>query len=610
MKKKRILVIVESPNKRSTISEILKEDDSATYVVMASVGHIEYLRDSGKYNLGIDVDNHFKLDYQIIPDKKKVVSELKTQVDAADEVYLASDPDREGERIAASLKKFLKIPEDKYKRIVFHEITKSAIFKAIKEARKIDKPLVKASETRDALDKIVGFRLTRPARDKVGYGCTVGRCQSAGLKLIVQREEEIQNFVPEKYFDLFLYFFKNAKEFKAKYCDEKGESKTLSNKEECDKVISTCTKDYIVEKVERKQQLENPQLPFTTSTFQREVIKKLGFTTDEAMNCAQKLFEGISINGKHVALTTYLRTDDANMSPDFLPVLEEYVKKHYGDKYYAPVRKAKKAENAQEGHECFRVIDLEMTPEKLSQYINDDTLLKVYSIIYNRTLASSMKPAIYSTTKYLINNNGNKFVMNSKELFFDGYKKVYAYKEDEDKEEVVKETFSENEVLKDTSLEELEKETKPKPRFTEDTFQNELDKRGIGRPSTFQTIIKIIKDKNRGYIDIVKKEFVPTDKGIRLSHFLDEHFGDVINLNYTAELEKDLDLIARDKMDEEEFLSVFYNKLEASIAKANEVKEVCPICGSPMVLRKGKFGSFLGCSSWPKCNGIRKLGKN
>lgn len=609
MKKKRILVIVESPNKRSTISEILKEDDSATYVVMASVGHIEYLRDSGKYNLGIDVDNNFKLDYQIIPDKKKVVNDLKTQVEVADEIYLASDPDREGERISASLKKFLKIPEDKYKRIVFHEITKQAIFKAIKDARKIDKPLVNASETRDALDKIVGFRLSKPARDRIGAK-SVGRCQSAGLKLIVQREEEIQNFIPEKYFDLYLHFKKNNQEFKAKYCDEKGESKSLKNKEECNQVISSCTKNYLIEKIERKQQLENPQLPFTTSTFQREVIKKLGFTTEEAMNCAQKLFEGISINGKHIALTTYLRTDDANMSPDFLPILEEYVKKNYGDKYYAPVRKAKKAENAQEGHECFRVIDLEMTPEKLSQYINDDILLKVYSIIYNRTLASSMKPAIYSTTKYMINNNDNRFVMNSKELLFDGYKKVYSYKEDDDREEIVKETFNEKEILKDTSLESIEKETKPKPRYTEDTFQNELDKRGIGRPSTFQSIIKTIKDKNRGYIDVVKKEFVPTEKGIKLSHFLDEHFGDIINLNYTAEMEKDLDLIATGKLDKVEFLSVFYNKIEDSISKLSDIKEVCPLCGSPMVLRKGKFSVFLGCSSYPKCNGIRKLGVN
>ena len=609
MKKKRILMIVESPNKVLTLKEFLKEDTSTDYVVMASAGHIEYLKDSGKYNLGIDVDNNFKLDYQIIPDKKKILNDLKLQVEAADEVYLASDPDREGSRIASSLQHFLKIPKDKYKRVVFHEITKQAVFKAIKEAGDIDKNLTYASETRDALDKIVGFRLSKPARDKVGAK-SVGRCQSAGLKLIVQREEEIQNFISEKYFDLYLLFKKNSKEFKAKYCDEKGESKSFKNKEECNQIISSCNKDYIIDKIERKQQLENPQFPFTTSTFQREVIKKLGFTTEEAMNCAQKLFEGISINGKHIALTTYLRTDDANMSPDFLPILEEYIKKNYGENYYAPVRKAKKAENAQEGHECFRVIDLEMTPEKLSHYINDDILLKVYSIIYNRTLASSMKPAIYSTTKYLIDNNGNKFVMNSKELLFEGYKKVYSYKEDDDKEEIVKEVFNEKEILKDTSLETIEKETKPKPRYTEDTFQNELDKRGIGRPGTFQNIIKIIKDKNRGYVDIVKKEFIPTEKGIKLVHFLDEYFGDIINLDYTAEMEKDLDLIANGKLDKVKFLSVFYNRLEESISKVNEVKEICPLCGSPMVLRKGKFSTFLGCSQYPKCNGTKKLGYN
>lgn len=608
--KKRILFLVESPNKVSTLRDILKEDDSATYIVKASVGHISKIKNSGPYYLGIDVNNNFNVHYEVIPDKKKIVDELKEQVKLADEVYLCSDPDREGERISYSLKQFLKIPAKKYKRITFHEITKNAIFKSIKEARDIDQNLTDASIARDAGDKIVGFRLSGLAKEKVGAK-SVGRCQSACLKLIVQREEEIQNFKPEKYFDLFLHFKKNNQEFKAKYCNKKGEPESFKNLDDCNKIINSCIKDYSIFDIERKNQNENPQLPFTTASFQQEVIKKLGLTTEDAMNCAQKLFEGVELNGKHIALTTYLRTDDANMSPDFLPVLEEFVKKTYGEKYYSPVKKAKKSENAQEGHECFRVIDLEMTPEKLSKYISDEKLLKIYTIIYNRTIAASMKPAIYSTTKYIINNNNNYFVMNSKELVFDGYKKVYNYKDDNDNEEVVKETFDKNEILKNTSLETVEKETKPAPRYNEASLLKELEKQGIGRPSTFQSIIKTIKDEGRGYSTIVKKEIIPTELGIKLSHYLDEHFGDIININYTRELEKELDLIAQGSLDKITFLKDFYTKLDSTIKKVKneniEVEYKCPHCGGPMKLRKGPYSYFYGCSNYPNCKYIAKL---
>lgn len=608
--KKRNLILVESPNKIKTISELLKGDPDNSYIVMASVGHISYIKDSGIFNMGIDVENNFKANYQISPDKKKTVDELKEQVKIADKIYIASDPDREGEFIAWSLKKFLKIPEDKYERITFHEITKKAILNAIANPRKIDEDLVDASDARRKLDKIVGYRLSSNTRTNIGAK-SVGRCQSPTLKLLVNREEEINNFKSEEFFSLFLDFKKDKDLFKARYCDKAGETLVIKSLTDCENIINKCeNKDNKIYDIEKKEILEYPQAPFTTATYQQEVFKRLGFDLETAMNYAQKLFEGINVGGKHIALTTYLRTDDPNIAPEFLPILENYVKDNYGNKYYSPVKKYKTGENSQEGHECFRVIDLEMTPARLSKYIQDDTLIKIYTLIYNRTLAAAMKPASYSTTKYIIkNDSGEYFKMNSKELLFEGYRIVYGKYVDEDKEEIIKESFVRDEIInKENSQYSYQKEyTKPPKRYTEASLQKELDKRGIGRPSTWTNIIKTVKSKDRNYCEVIKKELVPTELGFKLISYLEDNFKDIVDLNYTAEMEKDLDLIAKGKLNELDFLKTFYDRLDESIKKSVDIKETCPHCGSPLVLRKGPYGAFLGCSNYPKCKYIKKL---
>lgn len=611
---KRYLLICESPNKVKSISQILKSLGYNNVIVQASVGHITHIADTGEYNMGIDTKNNFKANYKVPDAKKDVVKKLKEQVKFADNVILATDGDREGEAIAYHLIEELKIPAKKQNRITYHEITKSAIEKAIKNSRGIDYDLVAAAVSREKADKIIGYRLSGIARNNVGAR-SVGRCQSAGLKLISMREEEIINFKPEIYYDLYLHFSKNRTEFRAKYCGtDKKEVKSLPSLDACKKIVAECKgNDYSILNITKKDSLENPKPPFTTSTFQQEVSKKLGISVKNAMECAQKLFEGIDIGGKHVSLITYIRTDDASYAPEFLPVLEEFVRGKYGDNYYAPVKFGKKGDNAQEGHEGIRCIDLEMTPDKLRAYIDNDKLVKVYTIVYNRTVASAMKPAIIANTIYTIANGNNRFSMTSKELKFDGYRAVYNYGEDKSEDDqLVKETFNEGETLKDTSLEAIEKETKPSPRYDESSFIKELDKQGIGRPSTYATILQVLLDDKRGYCKVEDKKIVPTALGMKLSEFLDKSFPNVISIKYTAELEKELDLIAQGKMDSVDFLSTFYQNLEESIAKvspADNQEKVCPECGKPMQIRKGRYGLFWGCTGYPECNKIESIKK-
>lgn len=608
-KEKRVLLICESPNKIKTLKQILPDN----YIVMASVGHITHIADSGEFNMGIDTKNDFKADFRVIDTKKDVVKKLKEQVKAADEVILFTDGDREGEAISYHLKEQLKIPESKYKRAAVHEITKKAVLAALENPRKIDYDLVSAATSRQKADKIIGYRLSSIARNNVGAK-SVGRCQSAGLKLIAMREDEITSFVSETYFDLYLKFAKNNTEFKAKYSGYGDQQvKNLPSLEACKKVVDACkNSEYKILDIAHKDSLENPKPPFTTSTFQQEVSKKLGISVKNAMECAQRLFEGIDVGGSHISLITYIRTDDASYAPEFLPVLEEFVRSTYGDNYYAPVKFGKKGENSQEGHEGIRCIDLTMTPARLSQYIHDEKLLKVYSIIYNRTVASAMKPAIIANTIYIIENNSHLFNMTSKELKFDGYKRVYAYSDESNDDEIVKETFEKGEVLQDTSLEAIEKQTKPPARFDESGFIKELDKQGIGRPSTYATIVQVLLDEKRGYCKLEDKRIVPTELGMKLSRFLDNSFSDIINIKYTAELEKELDLIARGEMDGIDFLSQFYQDLEASINKVDPTAnsagdKQCPNCGRKMGIRKGRYGMFWGCTGYPECKTIEPL---
>ena len=600
----RILMLVESPNKTKTISSILKELGYKNIIVQASVGHISHLADSGDFNVGVDLKT-FKMDLQITPDKKDIVSRLREQVRLAKSIILASDPDREGEAIAWSLKKFLNIPDDKYVRITYHEITKSAIEKALNNPRKLDESLIEASHTRNCLDKIVGYRLSPVARQQVNAR-SVGRCQSAGLKLVVDREKEIQDFKVEKYYELYLNFEKNGVAFKAKYIDK------LKDLKACEKIIDVCNKNqYMVSNITKKEVSQKAPLPFTTSTLQQEASNKLNIGVKDVMSYAQKLFEGIDIGGKHIPLITYHRSDDTTIAPDFIPFIHEYIDATYGKNYISSsAKKAKKSESVQAGHEAIRVVDITMTPERIKSYISETKMLKLYELIFKRTVASQMLPRRISDTQYEIDNSGYKFIMSSKEELFAGWKRAYSYEKDTDEE--IKETFKINEKLKNCELKPAEKETQPPARFTEATLIKTLDKMGIGRPSTYATIISTLLDEKRGYCVVDDKKMVPTPLAMKLINFLDNHFTELVRPDYTSQLEKSLDRIAEGELHREAFLKKFCANLNEDIQKVQPTVEekLCPECGHKLVLRKGKFGMFLGCSNYPNCRHIENIRTN
>lgn len=616
---KKYLMLVESPTKRDTISGILKSAGYKNITVMASKGHITRLADKGDYNIGLDIENNFEPMYEILPDKKDSVKRLKEQAKAADYVILASDADREGEAIAYHLIQELNIPKKKCNRVTYHEITKNAILKGIENSRDLDMDLVNSALAREAVDKIIGFRLSGPARKSVG-ALSVGRCQSAGLKMVVTRDNEITSFDSMTYYDLFLNFTKNDKDFKAKYIGtDKAKADYLSSIDECNKIISECSgKDFCIKNVSVKEGIENPKAPFITATFQQEAVRSLGLSTKEAMDCAQKLFEGLSIDGEHKSLVTYHRTDDADLSPEFEQELGEYIINNYGKEYYGGVKKKEKDANAQAGHEALRCVDCSLTPEMLYEYIPNQRLVKVYDLIWRRTIACAMKPALYDVTTYLINNDKHNFTMSSKELKFSGFKKVYTEAKDKfEEDEVIEETFEKGEVLQNTKLDAVEKQTQPPARYTEASLISDLKKNGIGRPSTYETIVSTLLDTKRNYCTLSNKKFVPTMMGFSLIGFLDRSFSDIINLKYTAELEASLDLIAQGKLSRVDFLREFYNNLDALVKKvtpddspkAKEVK-LCPNCGKPMNIKKGPYGLFWGCSGYPDCKTIISLKNN
>ena len=601
----QILVLVESPNKCQTISSFLPSN----YKVVASAGHISEIKDGGDYhNTGISPDEGFDANFAISDGKKDIVARLKKLVKESDLVYICSDPDREGEAIAWSLKKFLNIPKNKCRRATFQEINKKAVLDALNNPRDIDENLVDAAHARMKLDKMLGYRMSPIARRSIGAR-SVGRCQSAGLMLIAQKEHEIQEFVPEEYGELTLNFSINGESFKAKYFEDEDKKLDFHH---CKSILDTCNKlyysneeHYVVTSIETKQRYNNPAPAFSTSTFLQEAASRLKMSSKTATQCAQKLFEGLEINHQHVGLITYIRTDSSEISQEFLPILESYIKKTYGSNYYAPVRVGKKNELAQEGHEALRVVDLEMTPEKLSEYIIDKNLLRVYNIIYQRTLACSMASSITRETIYTISLRDYNFRLVSKELLFDGYKKVYKFEDKDD--DLSKHIFKQGEDLSKYGPElNLEKKaTQPPARYKENTLIKALESSGIGRPATYQNIIDTLEKEDRGYCVVEKDFLVPTQKGLELCDFLTKNYSGLVSINYTKEMEEDLDLIAQGKLSEVDFLNSFYNIME-SIIGANNGDVRCPICGNSMTLRKGKFGRFYGCNSFPSCKGIRK----
>ena len=600
---KRVLILVESPEKAKTIGKIFRDAGYSRVFVQATIGHFTKLADgAGYYNTGIFPDENFKMNYVIDPAKKEVVSKLKEQVKMADQVYICSDPDREGEAIAWSCVKFLNIPKNKYKRASYQAINQKAIFEAIRNAGDIDMNLVHAAHARSGLDKGFGYRISQLLRE-FNKGKSGGRCQTPALGMVYDRDMEIANFIPEKYFDLYLHFFKNKVEFKAKYVGtDKNPIKRLDTQEQIDKIFEECKgHPFIVNDIEHKDRLENPRPPFSTVTFQKECASKLGLTIKQAAECAQKLFDAGKIS--------YHRTDSEQFEEEFTNELKSFVKENFDKKYVSgTVVKGKADPNAQEGHEALHVLDLNLTPERYAREAPSELLSKVYRIIYNRTVATALKPAIIAQTTYNIyNNNKHKFVLNSNELKFDGYRCVYSYRDDSDeKEELIKETFSKDEQLKECSFESLPKETTPPSRYKEANFVEELKKAGIGRPSTSPSIVETIKSESRGYCVVEDKCLTTTDLGKSNIEFLRQNFNDIVNVNYTKQMEDSLDLIAQGKLNYLDFLKSFFDNLESSVKKVEPGDRICPDCGAPLKKRIGKYGVFYGCSNYPKCKHVEK----
>lgn len=595
------LVIVESPAKTHTIGEFLGSE----YKVVSSKGHIRDLATSGKYGLGVDIENDFKPTYIPIKGKKKDISALKKDIKESEFVYLATDPDREGEAISWHLYDELGIKDSEYERVVFNEITEPAVKEAFKHARKIDYNLVKSQETRRILDRIIGFRLSKLMQSKTG-GKSAGRVQSVALKLVVDREREIENFVPEEYWTVTAHFtdFDSSLE---KYKNDKLE---LHNENEVNEVLDKLSEDFKIESVEQKEKNRSGVMPFTTSTLQQACINKFNYNSSKVMSVAQKLYEGINIGSETVGLITYMRTDSTRLSPIFINDAFKYIKDNFGENYVGAVKKGKKNDNVQDAHEAIRPTSLYRTPESMKKYLSTDEY-KIYSIIYARALASLMKDARVLATTVILDNNDYKFKSTGQILVFDGFLKVYGeYSVSNDT--ILPDFNKYNGIVSTKDIETEQKFTKPIARYTEASLIEEMENLGIGRPSTYATTMKTLKD--RGYVKVIEKKFHPTEIGIETTDKLQEFFSNIINVEYTANMETDLDLITEEKQDNIKVLKDFYNDFEPLVKKAftdmekaqpKSTGEMCPECGSELVIRKGRYGEFTACSNYPNCKYIK-----
>ena len=598
------IVIVESPAKSKTIEKYLAGD----YKVVSSKGHIRDLSTTGKYGLGVDLDNDFKPNYVIIKGKNKDVKELKKLVDSAEHVYLATDPDREGEIISWHLKDELKIPEEKYDRVTFSEITKDVVLKSIKEPTKIDMNLVKGAETRRILDRIIGFRLSKLMQYKTG-GKSAGRVQSVALKLIVDREREILAFVPKEYWTIEADF----KEFTAELFKYQNKDIEINNETEADEILSKLSMSFNIQDIEEKEKKKGAREVFKTSTLQQMASTKLNFAASKTMKIAQKLYEGMNIGSETAGLITYMRTDSVRVSDEFVKSTYAFIDKNYGKEYVGYVKTGKKNSNAniQDGHEGIRPTSINRTPESIKSYLSPDEY-KLYKLIYTRALASLMADAKVLATTVILENNEYLFKATGSVLVFDGYLKMY--KDYEDSEDKIIPNFKEykSNVIVADSINKYQHFTKPASRYTESSLIKELESLGIGRPSTYATIISTLKDHD--YVKLDDKKFVPTEIGIETTDKLQEFFADIINVKYTANMESDLDEIAEAKKDNIKVLHEFYDKFEPIMNDAlknmekkspEKTGDICPECGSDLVIRKGKYGEFVACSNYPTCKYIK-----
>lgn len=600
------LVIVESPSKSKTIEKYLGKD----YKVTSSKGHIRDLTTTGKYGLGVDLEDNFKPSYKAIPGKSKLITELKKNVASSDYVILATDPDREGEAISWHLKDALGLDEEKYGRVVFNEITENAIKEAFKHPRDIDMDLVHSQESRRILDRIIGFRLSKLMQNKT-EGKSAGRVQSVALKLIVDREREIEAFISEEYFTIEAIF----NDFEAELTKYKNKKIEIKTEKEANDILDKLSKTFKIENVESKEKKKKSKPPFTTSTLTQLASSKLGFSASKTMRLAQGLYEGKSLENETVGLISYMRTDSVRLSDVFVKETQGFIASKYGKEYIGFVKLSKSKENVQDAHEAIRPTSINRTPEKVKPYLTSDEY-KLYNLIYTRALASLMADAKVMATTVTLDNNDYKFTATGQVGTFDGYLKVYSnFEESNDKilpdlSNYDKNTIESKEITKTSHW------TTPPARFSEDKLIKEMESLGIGRPSTYVKIIEVLKE--RKYIDIIDKKFHPTPVGIKVTDKLQEFFSSIINVEYTSDMETQLDKVAEGNEIWYELLDKFYKDFEPLVNEAyeemekeapEETGETCPLCGKPLVYRYGKYGRFAACSGFPECKYIPKVEK-
>ncbi|MGD9569728.1 MAG: type I DNA topoisomerase [Sedimentibacter sp.] len=609
------LLIVESPAKAKTIGKFLGKN----YTVKASVGHV---RDLPKSKLGIDVENNFEPNYITIRGKGDVIKELKKEAKKADNIFLATDPDREGEAISWHLAKILNLDEKKEIRIEFNEITKDAIKKASKNPRKINFDLVDAQQARRVLDRLVGYNISPLLWKKIEKGLSAGRVQSVALKLIIDREREIMEFKPEEYWTLELEVKKSKKKFTAKYVGElkndKTSKKKIKNEDEVNQILNSLNKEKInVYKIDKTKSYSKPSAPFTTSSLQQEANRRINFTAKKTMMVAQQLYEGINIKGEgSVGLVTYIRTDSFRLSDEATTNAKEYITKSFGENYYQSrvYTKSKKNENKiQDAHEAIRPTSVQKNPEQIKDGLTADQY-KLYSLIWKRFVASQMVDAVYDVTKVLLNNNENMFEANGKILVFDGYKSIYKYS-DESESKLLPEVEA-NEQLDIEKIAPEQHFTQPPARYTEASLIKDLEERGIGRPSTYAPTITTIT--SRDYVVKEKGSLMPTDMGFLVTEMMEKYFSNIVNEKFTAEMENNLDEIAQGNKDWHEVINEFFKdfKKELDVAEKemeeieikDEVSDVkCEKCGEFMVVKKGRYGKFLACPNYPECKNTKPL---
>ncbi|MBZ7930334.1 type I DNA topoisomerase [Campylobacter sp. RM10541] len=604
---KKNLIIVESPAKAKTIGNFLGKN----YEVIASKGHI---RDLPKTSFGIKIENdEFIPEYRITSDHSSLVKELKEKAKNAAQIYLATDEDREGEAIAYHIAKAIGKDENILPRIVFHEITKSAIEDALKNPRKLNMHSVNAQQTRRLLDRIVGYKLSPLLGQKIQRGLSAGRVQSAALKIIVDREKEIRAFVPLEYFSIDMIFNSDLDAELVEFDKIKIEKLTITNKDRAKLILEACKNDiYTIENIESKERKIAPPPPFMTSTLQQSASNRLGFNPKKTMILAQKLYEGVNTHQGMMGVITYMRTDSLNLAKEAVDKVRKLIQKDFG-KDYLPSKAniyVTKAKGAQEAHEAIRPTNLDFTPQIAANFLDKDEL-KLYTLIYNRFLACQMNPAISQTQNVFVKNDRALFKISGRKILFDGYYKVYG---DMDKDKILP-NLQKGEKLKIQKLEMNSHFTEPPSRYSEAGLVKKLESLGIGRPSTYAPTISILT--SRDYVKIDKKQLIPSDIAFNVTEVLEKNFSDIVDSKFTSNLENTLDDIAEDKADWQNILKGFYypfmKKIEegktkiASQKTVTKLGESCPDCGGELAIRKGRFGEFVACLNFPKCKYSRNL---